>query len=151
MNSKIINEGTIPEEEIMTNKVRQQAWHRLFKGTQQINQNVPKYLYKYPQVINLLSNALIHIIEGILDQHINVLNDSKIHQMISAQIMSYYLTNINHQNLLSLPSKQDNNCFHQTIEYLSMRDATIKINVEKNIPRFKKRIKLNDKSIKNEL
>ena len=131
--NKEINQTEEIQEEIWKKIVNEQTFIRLFKNDipEEVKTKINKL--KLPNVLNLLSNAPIHIIEGIIKQNEENLKDTAINQQLINQISPYFI--IGKIETIKLDNNQnyDNNNINEIIEYNTLKDIAITNYINKNI------------------
>ena len=131
--NKELNQTEEIQEEIWKKIVNEQAFIRLFKNDipEQVKTKINKL--KLPNVLNLLSNAPIHIIEGIIKQNVDNLKDTAINQQLINQISPYIV--IGEIETIKFDNNQnyDNNNINDIIEYNTLKDIAITNYINKNI------------------
>ena len=78
-----VNNENIKDLKYWDRDIKEQSYIRLFKN--QIHPNVKNKIYKLkmPQIINLFSNAPIHILEGIIKDNANSIKTEEIEKKLT--------------------------------------------------------------------
>ena len=102
--------GQTPETKKWIEDVHKQAIKRLFKNNiiPQINDKIKDL--KLPQIINLMSNAPTHILEGIIKNNTNRLNNEEVKKQIKNQLLPYIIiknTEAKEIPKIQTPNKED--------------------------------------------
>ena len=111
--------GEIPETKKLNKDAQDQAFTRLFRNN--IIPEIKKISsLKMPQIINLLSNAPTHILEGIIKNNTNRLHNEEIVKQIKNQLLPYIIIK-NMENIeiptLKRPNKEE---VDEIIEYQTL-------------------------------
>ena len=137
LNNTILNNieqtinGEIPETKKWNKDVQDQAFTRLFRNNiiPEIKEKISSL--KMPQIINLLSNAPTHILEGIIKNNRTRLYNDEILKQIKNQILSYIIIK-NMDNIeiptLKRPNKEkvDEIIEYQTLYYINIKYGKLK-------------------------
>ena len=125
--------GEIPETKKWNKDVQEQAFTRLFRNNiiPEIKEKISSL--KMPQIINLLSNAPTHILEGIIKNNTNRLNNEEIVKQIKNQLLPYIIIK-NMENIeiptLKRPNKEE---VDEIIEYQTLYSISISNMANKKI------------------
>ena len=117
--------GIIPETKKWNKDVQEQAFARLFRNN--IIPSIKEKItgLKMPQVINLLSNAPTHIIEGIIKNNKNRLNNEDTKKKINNQLIPYVIIknmDVSEIPVLKKPNEED---VDELIEYQTLYSITL--------------------------
>ena len=125
--------GEIPETKKWNKDVQEQAFTRLFRNNiiPEIKEKISSL--KMPQIINLLSNAPTHILEGIIKNNSNRLHNDEIINQIKNQILPYIIIkNMDNEEIPTLkrPNKEE---VDEIIEYQTLYSISVSNMANKKI------------------
>ena len=143
-----LNNGNIKDIDTWNKDIKEQAYIRLFKN-QIIPEVKPKILkLKMPQIINLLSNAPTHILEGIIKENVNSLLSKEIKKKLTNQLAPYILIDLfKEKNIIKLEQPDGQN-LNAILEYQTLYSLKTKNFIYKNIDTI---IKAVNNKIENEI
>ena len=135
-----VNNGNIKDLNTWDKDIKEQAYMRLFKN-QIIPEVKPKILkLKMPQIINLISNAPTHILEGIIKENTNSLLKPEIKKKLTNQIAPYTLINLFEFKDLVKLEEPDGQNLNAILEYQTLYSLKTKNYINKNIDKILKEI-----------
>ena len=113
--------------------VNEQAFIRLFKNNipEEVKSKINKL--KLPNILNLLSNAPLHIIEGIIKQNEENLKDTAINKQLINQISPYIIIGNIETIKFNNNYNYDDNNINDIIEYNTLKDIAISNYINKNL------------------
>ena len=105
--------------------VNEQAFIRLFKNNipEEVKSKINKL--KLPNILNLLSNAPLHIIEGIIKQNEENLKNTAINQQLINQISPYIIIGKIETIKFNNNYNYNDNNINDIIEYNTLKDIAI--------------------------
>ena len=109
----------------MIDDVHKQAIKRLFKNNiiPQINDKIKDL--KLPQIINLMSNAPTHILEGIIKNNTNRLNNEEVKKQINNQLLPYIIIKNKEETEILKIQMQNKEDADEIIEYQTIYSISI--------------------------
>ena len=125
--------GQTPETKKWIEDVHKQAIKRLFKNNKIPQINDKKKDLKPPQIINLMSNASTHLLEGIIKNDTNRLNNEEVKKQINNQLLPYIIiknTKSTEIPKIQTPNKEDAD---EIIEYQTIYSISISNMANKKI------------------
>ena len=128
-----VNNENIKDLKYWDRDIKEQSYIRLFKN--QIHPNVKNKIYKLkmPQIINLISNAPIHILEGIIKDNANSIKTEEIEKKLTNQIAPYIIVDIFDKKELTNLIEPDSKNINAIIEYQTLYSISIKNYIFKKI------------------
>ena len=125
--------GHIPATKKWNEDVQKQAFTRLFHNNiiPSIKEKIKDL--KMPQIINLLSNAPTHILEGIIKNNLNRLKEEDIKKQINNQIIPYIIIKNTETSEIQKMKQPNNEDVEEIIEYQTLYSISITNMINKKI------------------